>query len=686
MKRPSLPVLAAVCGVLGAAAYLPLADVGFWCDDFGIRAYLARNGFVESVTRGFTHRYFEFVFEMWRPLTVLSAAVQNELFGGQAWAYRIVSYVFLAWGGASLFKLVAAGDRSRWAPAAGAALLFAASPTHVECMRWPIAGQQDLQAAALALAALVAAERRGASSFLLAAAAYLTKESAYPLPAAIGALVLLRRAGASRVRDLAFVAGHGTLACAAFAVRAFVLGGFKTPYAGGGNADAFLKTLRTAAEALPSAAMRILGPAALIVAGSGLCVLAVRRPRNTFVAAGAAVAAVLPSLLLPLGGINPNFGGRYLLSTTLVAAWTAGAAAATFAGPRRAVAAAVVVLAAIVGVAGVPSSVATAAGIGETGLAPAFVVARAASASAEASAERIAAVPGEALLVGGLDPYSGWIYPSSQQPPWRESLRTVYEVRPYTNFGEALMHLRPHGASFSIAQRTRKSAFLSEGPAFEPAPSGQEPRFVRRADGAFELKPAGRPMRQLSWLRLHGPSGTRAKVRAGWIHPDGEFSTVERDVELDPVRDAVVPLVDVVGAPTAKVTSLTVAGAADVRVGPPPPLAMKLIWPFDGAVLKPEDAFRPFEIANVPTNAQGLRLTVHSAGGSAIFYALGTAVSFAKVDADSRGSLIYTVDVSTALGGKDLFFGVEALEDLALPWSLLDRTEVVRIRLDFPRK
>ncbi|HYL70554.1 MAG TPA: hypothetical protein VEY89_04550 [Candidatus Dormibacteraeota bacterium] len=161
---------------LAVALYLPTARYGFVQDD---RAIIAANPAAHSVTaavRAFDQPYWPPPAQggLYRPLTILSYAVDWSLSGGSAGWLHVMNAV---WHGAAtlLVMLVLA----RWLPQAGqlaAGLVFAAHPVHVEAAAG-LVGRADLLVAVALLGAVLAARRRWwAAGCALAAAAMLSKE------------------------------------------------------------------------------------------------------------------------------------------------------------------------------------------------------------------------------------------------------------------------------------------------------------------------------------------------------------------------------------------------------------------------------------------------------------------------------------------------------------------------------
>ena len=171
MRRELLVVfLAAV------ALYLPTARYGFVQDD---RAIVAANPAAHSIgaaLKAFRDPYWppESGAGLYRPVTILSFAIDWSVSAGRAGWLHIMNAL---WHGLVTVLLVAV--LARWLPAvaaAGAGLLFAWHPVHVEAVAG-VVGRAELLAAAGILGAVLAA-RRGwwAAAVLCAALAMFSKE------------------------------------------------------------------------------------------------------------------------------------------------------------------------------------------------------------------------------------------------------------------------------------------------------------------------------------------------------------------------------------------------------------------------------------------------------------------------------------------------------------------------------
>ena len=171
MKRELIVVFMAA-----VALYLPASQYGFVQDD---RAIIASNPAAHSIGAAlgaFDDPYWpgESGAGLYRPMTILSYAIDWTMSGGSAGWLHVMNAV---WHGLAtvLFVCVLA----RWLPpvaAAGAGLVFAWHPVHVEAVA-SLVGRAELLAAVGILAAVLAA-RRGwwIGALLCAALAMLSKE------------------------------------------------------------------------------------------------------------------------------------------------------------------------------------------------------------------------------------------------------------------------------------------------------------------------------------------------------------------------------------------------------------------------------------------------------------------------------------------------------------------------------
>jgi hypothetical protein len=200
--------------------YLPTARYGYVQDD---RAIIVSNPAAHSVGAAlgaFDDPYWprESGAGLYRPVTILSFAIDWTLSGGRAGWLHLMNAV---WHGVVtvLFVVVLA----RWLPllaAAGAGLIFAWHPVHVEAVA-SIVGRAELLAAAGILGAVLAA-RRGwwAAAVLFAALAMFSKEHGV----IAGVVILIDRwlQGSERRYPLGLWVGLGVVTVAYILIWGFV--------------------------------------------------------------------------------------------------------------------------------------------------------------------------------------------------------------------------------------------------------------------------------------------------------------------------------------------------------------------------------------------------------------------------------------------------------------------------------
>jgi protein O-mannosyl-transferase len=162
--------------LIAALAYANSLANGFTADDLVI---ITQNPLVHSLTgvwRAFAQPYWP---EAWgwgqyRPLAIVSFALQWWLGGGQPWVFHLASIAWHATACVLLWRVLSA-----WLPPAGAAfgaLWFALHPVHVEAVASAV-GQTELMAATFVLAALLAHRRGERLAALWFGLALLSKES-----------------------------------------------------------------------------------------------------------------------------------------------------------------------------------------------------------------------------------------------------------------------------------------------------------------------------------------------------------------------------------------------------------------------------------------------------------------------------------------------------------------------------
>lgn len=213
LRRNVMAARAAVV-LLAAILYAGTLGHGFVYDDEIVAQ-------TQKIVR--THRYLEafttpyhqgadqrVATGLYRPLTILTFAIQHELHDGRPLAFHAANIVLHAI--ASLLVLeLAMALAVPFAAATGAALLFTAHPVHVEAVAG-IAGRAEVLSAVFYLSALLAYVRSRVLSGRLATAgllflSLLSKETAVTFPAAALAWELLIRRDA-KTSIGAFLKGH----------------------------------------------------------------------------------------------------------------------------------------------------------------------------------------------------------------------------------------------------------------------------------------------------------------------------------------------------------------------------------------------------------------------------------------------------------------------------------------------
>lgn len=214
-------------------AYAPALRAPFTFDD---RFLVERSPVVTGeapLGDAFRHGYWEGIASHrgneYRPLTVVTLALERRAFGASPVAFRLVSWLLhlgCVAGVAALAAKLGLGE----AAVLGAALLFALHPLHVEAVTG-IVGQGELLQTALTIAAVLAFLRPGLAAALawplLASAALLAKESAIVAPAlaALSAAWIRARRGRDAARSPLAVLWIVPLSCGYLGWRARVLGG-----------------------------------------------------------------------------------------------------------------------------------------------------------------------------------------------------------------------------------------------------------------------------------------------------------------------------------------------------------------------------------------------------------------------------------------------------------------------------
>jgi tetratricopeptide (TPR) repeat protein len=242
-RRLGLPAALLIAGA-ALLAHANGVPGGFTYDDKAIVRDNPRIRSPSAAGRLFTTQYFggpQGSGTAYRPVLLLSFAVQWWIHGGDATAFRAVNLLLHAAATLLLARFLLALNLSR-AAAVGAALLFAVHPIHVEAIA-SVVGRGETQAAALTLLSLLLAlraadpaGRRRVPAFAGAVLAYtlavLTKESAAVAPALLFLALAWTAEGTAPRRLRRAVGGSWPYAAAAaavlasvFAVRALVLGG-----------------------------------------------------------------------------------------------------------------------------------------------------------------------------------------------------------------------------------------------------------------------------------------------------------------------------------------------------------------------------------------------------------------------------------------------------------------------------
>src|SRR5689334_8186749 len=175
-------LLAAACLVAFAPAFT--AGVTNWDDDLYVRAPES-----QRISAGtFTH----FVFGSFHPLTIFSFAIEQQLFGRNAFLLHATNVVLHAASAVLLFFLLQELGAVSFGAFAGA-LLWAIHPLRVESVVW-IAERKDVLCTLFFVAALIAyGRRRLMLTFALFALALLSKGMAVTFPLAMLSVDYLQR-------------------------------------------------------------------------------------------------------------------------------------------------------------------------------------------------------------------------------------------------------------------------------------------------------------------------------------------------------------------------------------------------------------------------------------------------------------------------------------------------------------
>jgi hypothetical protein len=229
---------------LAVAALLPALFAPFVADDYfhvveasQLREALTRGWVLPIHLGGAWWTPHGLAVEYFRPLIVVSFAIDRLLYGLHATGYHLTNLVLhaattlLAW---AIARRVLGSGFSAWASAA----LFAIHPCHVQAVGW-ISGRTDVLASLFYMGALVfyleSRERPGARVplALLSVLAFLlaltSKEMAITFPAVVFAHGLLRPDGEPPARRLLVPALATVVAGLYIGLRATVLGGLHAP-------------------------------------------------------------------------------------------------------------------------------------------------------------------------------------------------------------------------------------------------------------------------------------------------------------------------------------------------------------------------------------------------------------------------------------------------------------------------
>jgi hypothetical protein len=235
---------ALVLAVLAAVPLLPTLFAPFLADDYlhikvasEIPGSLARGWILPIESAGAWWTPHGMTVEYFRPLVVLSFALDGLFYGTHAWGYHFTNLLVHVGTTLAVWRIGRHALGAGFGAWAGAAL-FAIHPCHAGALDW-ISGRTDVLAGAFFAAALLAhlesRPLRARSTPLLVASnalflcGLLCKEMAITLPAVVLLDALIRPKGESLGRRLVAPSVLGVVACAYFALRIVVLGGFHPP-------------------------------------------------------------------------------------------------------------------------------------------------------------------------------------------------------------------------------------------------------------------------------------------------------------------------------------------------------------------------------------------------------------------------------------------------------------------------
>jgi hypothetical protein len=244
-RLESSPALSAwVLVALAALPLVPTLFAPFLADDYlhikvaaELPGSLARGWVLPVPSAGAWWTPSSLTVEYFRPLVVLSFALDRLVYGLHAWGYHLTNLIvhaattLLVW---RIARHALGAGFGAWAAAA----LFAIHPCHAGALDW-ISGRTDVLAGALFAAALYAhlesRPLRAASAGRLALSgalffgALLCKEMAVTLPAVVLLDGVLRPRGEPLARRLVAPALMGVLAVLYLVLRTTLLGGFHPP-------------------------------------------------------------------------------------------------------------------------------------------------------------------------------------------------------------------------------------------------------------------------------------------------------------------------------------------------------------------------------------------------------------------------------------------------------------------------
>ena len=245
VRMASSPGLSALVLVaLAAAPLLPTLLAPFLADDYlhikvasEIPGSLAKGWILPVANAGAWWTPAGLTVDYFRPLVVLSFALDGFLYGTHAWGYHFTNLLVHV-GATLLVWRIARHALGEGFGAWTAGALFAIHPCHAGALDW-ISGRTDVLAGTFFAAALLVhlegrpLRARSAAHLLAANALFLCgllcKEMAITLPAVVLLDGVLRPRGESLARRLVTPVTMGLVGGAYFALRTVMLGGFHPP-------------------------------------------------------------------------------------------------------------------------------------------------------------------------------------------------------------------------------------------------------------------------------------------------------------------------------------------------------------------------------------------------------------------------------------------------------------------------